>query len=93
MHPMASKPLLLTNNTQIQITLYRSPSIPLQTLTDLLSRILNRISASSLPTIVLGEDVLHHTDRIMNFMSRHGYTQRVNLPITNKGTLSDHVYF
>ena len=94
-----STTLLLSNNTQIQVTLlYRSPSIPLQTLTDLLSRVLNRISTSSLPTIILGdfnEDVLHHTEsdsRIMNFMSRHGYTQIVNLPTTNKGTLIDHVY-
>ena len=58
--------ILLTNNTQIQITLlYRSPSIPLQTFTDLLSRVLNRISTSSLPTIILGdfnEDVWHYTE-------------------------------
>ena len=92
-----STTLLLANNTQIQIALlYRSPSIPLQTLTHLLSRVLNRISTSSLPCVILGdfnEDILHHTDsRIMSFMSSHGYTQIVNSPTTNRGTLIDHIY-
>ena len=93
-----STTLLLANNAQIQIALLcRSPSVPLQTLTDLLSRVLNHISTSSLPCVILGdfnEDVLHHTDsRIMSFMSSHGYTQLVNSPTTNRGTLIDHVYF
>ena len=74
--------LLLANNTQIQIALlYRSPGIPLQALTSLLSRVLNHVSLSSLPCVIVGdfnEDVLHQIDsRILNFMSGHGYTQLV----------------
>ena len=91
-----STTILLANNRPVQIALlYRSPSVPLQTLTSLLSRVLNHISTSSLPSIVLGdfnEDVLHTDCRITSFMSSHGYTQIVNSPTTNRGTLIDHVY-
>ena len=77
--------ILLANNRPIQIALlYRSPSVPLQTLTSLLSRVLNHIS-TSLPSIVLGdfnEDILHTDCRITSFMSSHGYTQIVNSPTT-----------
>ena len=74
-----STTLLLAKNKQIQIALlYRSPSVPLQILTSLLSRVFNHISTSSLPCVILGdfnEDVLHHTNsRIVSFMSNHGYT-------------------
>ena len=52
-----STTLLLADNTQIQIELlYRSPSIPLQALTSLLSNVLNHVSVSSLPCIILGID-------------------------------------
>ena len=79
--------ILLANNTQIQIALlYRSPSVPLQALTNLLSRVLNHVSMSSIPCVILGdfnEDLLHQNDsRIVSFMSSHGYTQLVNLPTT-----------
>ena len=92
-----STTLLLAKNKQIQIALlYRSPSVPLQTLTSLLSRVLNHLSTSSLPCVILGdfnEDVLLHTNsRIVSFMSSHGYTQLVNSPTTNRGTLINHVY-
>ena len=101
MHPMAyieaiSITILLANNRPIHIALlYRSPSVPLQTLTSLLSTVLNDISTSSLPSIVLGDfnkDVLHIDCRITSFMSSHGYTQIVNSPTTNRGTLIHHVY-
>ena len=86
-----STTLLLADNTQIQIALlYRSPSIPLQALTNLLSRVLNHVSVFSLPCVILGdfnEDILHQTDsRIVSFMSSHGYTQVVNSPTTARGT-------
>ena len=79
--------LLLANNRPIQIALllYRSPSVPLQTLTSLLSRVLDHFSTSSLPSVVLGdfiEDILHTNCRIKGFMSSHGYTQIVNSPTT-----------
>ena len=92
-----STTLLLLNNMPIQIALlYRSPSIPLQALTTLLSRVLNHVSLSSLPCILLGdfnEDILHQTNSIIvSFMSSHGYTQLVKSPTTARGTLIDRVY-
>ena len=48
--------LQLPHNTQIQIALlYRSPSAPLLALTSLLSIVLNHISMSCLPCIILGD--------------------------------------
>ena len=89
--------LLLPDTTQIHVALlYRSPSVPLQTLTSLMSRVLNHVSRSSLPSVVLGdfnEDILHQSSsRVVTFMSSHGYTQVVNSPTTARGTLIDHVY-
>ena len=89
--------LLLPDTTQIHVALlYRSPSVPLQTLTSLMSRVLNHVSMSSLPSIVLGDfngDILHQSNsRVVTFMSSHGYTQVVNSPTTARGTLIDHVY-
>ena len=72
--------LQLPHNTQIQIALlYRSPSAPLLALTSLLSRVLNHVSMSCLPCIILGdfnEDIMQNNDnRIVCFMSSSGYTQ------------------
>ena len=72
--------LLLADDTRICITLlYRSPRVPLQSLTNILSRVLSHVCTSTLPHVILGdfnEDILHHTDSmIVNFMSSHGYTQ------------------
>ena len=93
-----STTLLLANNTQIQIALlYRSPSVPLQTLITTLSTIINHVSIYRLPCIILGdfnEDILQQLNgRIVTFMSNHGYTQLVTLPTTARGTLIDHVYY
>lgn len=93
-----STTLLLHNASQIQLALlYRSPSVPLETLMSLLSRVINHVKASNIPCVILGdfnEDILHHTDsRIASFMSNHGYTQLVHLPTTDRGILIDHVYY
>ena len=92
-----STTLLLANNTPIHIgLLYRSPSVPLQILTNLLSRVLEHFSVYSLPCIILGdfnENILHNCNTtILNFMSSGGYIQLVHLPTTARGTLIDHVY-
>ena len=92
-----STTFLLAGNTHIQIALlYRSPSSPFQLFTSLLTQVIHNVSLSSLPCVILGdfnEDVLHQTDsRIMSFMSSQGYTQLVNLPTTDRGTLIDHMF-
>lgn len=87
-----STTVLLAGNTHIQIALlYRSPTSPFQLFTSLFTQVVPNVSLSSLPCVILGdfnEDVLHQTDsRIVSFMSSHGYTQLVNSPTTDRGTL------
>ena len=79
--------LLLPNASQIQIVLlYRSPSVPMEALISLLSRVLNHVTVSGTARIILGdfnEDLLNHTDsRIVSLMSTYGYTQLVQSPTT-----------
>ena len=76
----------LANNTQIQIALLSS--IPSQALTNLLSRMLNHVSVSSLPCLILSdfnEDILHQSDCELY----HGYTQWLHQLLE---ALIDHVY-
>ena len=80
----------LPHNTQIQIALlYTSPSAPLT------SRVLNHVSMSYLPCIILGDfndDMQNNDNQIVTFMSSSRYTQLVKSP-TARGTLIDHVYY
>lgn len=90
--------LILPNHKQLQVTVvYRSPSVPTSILLTVMSSILNPMTSSSIPSIVLGdfnEDNLAKTDsRIANLMSHHGFLQLVQSPTTDNGTLLDHVYY
>ena len=62
----------------------------------MLSTVLNYVSMSNTPTVILGDfnhDVLDQPKSpIVNLLSTHGYTQLVNSPTTAQGTLIDHVY-
>ena len=55
------------------------------------------MSLSNLPTIILGdfnEDLSDNTNsRVLHVMSNHGYTQLVQSPTTDRGTLIDNVYY
>ena len=90
--------LSLPNAKSLQIALlYRSPSFPMQQLITMLTRILNYVSMSNTPTVILGDfndNVLEQLESpIVSLMSTHGYAQLVNSPTTAKGTLIDHVYY
>ena len=89
--------LLLPNMEYIQIALlYRPPSVPIATFVTMLTTLVTRMSMYSLRTIILGDfnEDLSDTiqSRILNVMSNHGYTQLVQSPTTDRGTLIDHVY-
>lgn len=77
--------------------LYRSPRVPLQALTVMLSELLMHASANNQPTIILGdfdENILSlHNSSIVNLMSTYGYSHLVTNPTTYQGTLIDHVYY
>ena len=90
--------LTLPNHKQIEVTLiYRSPSVPISTLLTALSSILSQLTTLCIPSIILGdfnEDLLTKSDlRLPNLMSSHGYSQLVQSPTTDNGTLIDHVYY
>ena len=90
--------LTLPNDNHMQVlALYRSPSVNLQALTNMLSRILDYVLATDMPTVILGdfnEDIVSHPDSsIVSLMSNHGFAQLVRSPTTAKGTLIDHVYY
>ena len=89
--------LILPNHKQIEVTLvYRSPSVPTSTLLTVLPSILSQLTTSSIPSIILddfNEDLLAKSDlRQPSFMSSHGFSQLVQSPTTDNGTLIDHVY-
>ena len=88
---------VLPNASHVHIVLvYRSPSVPLQTLITFLSQVLDRVSVFSIPSVVLGdfnENVLSGSDsQLIDLMSSYGYSQLVQSPTTAQGTLLDHVY-
>ena len=61
-----------------------------------MSSILSHISDSDIPSIVVGdfhEDILNVPDsRILSLMSHYGFSQLVQAPTTDRGTLIDHVH-
>lgn len=70
--------LLLPNASHFQTVLYRSPSTSLQAFVSFLSPVLNHITMSGLPTIILGDfnkDILHCDDcQFVRLLARYGYT-------------------
>ena len=76
---------------------YRSPSVPMTQLVQLITRLLQHVSATGVPTVILGDfndDVLCGLhSQLRTFMLSHGYIQLVNQPTTDRATLLDHVYF
>ena len=92
-----STTLLLPNANQMQLALlYRSPSVPFEALVGLLSRVLNHVTVSSIPCVILGDfnqNILGNSNyAIVELMGNYGYTQLVQCPTTSNGTLIDHVY-
>ena len=46
--------------------------------------------------LVLGdfnEDLIQNKTKISNYFKRHGYKQLIHQPITDQGSLLDHIYF
>ena len=89
--------LVLPSGSLIQVgVLYRSPTTSLANLNAILSKLLNQVSQSITPCIIMGdfnEDLLHKLDsRLLSYMTSHGYVQLVKSPTTANGTLIDHVY-
>ena len=82
----------------IQIAVvYRSPSVPQQVFTALLTRLLRHVSMSSEPCVILGDfncDLLNNKNTTMtSLMHSFSFTQLVTAPTTAQGTLLDHVYY
>ena len=70
--------MVLPNLTRIQIALvYRSPTVPRTAFVTLLSKLLQYVSLSNTPCVILGdfnENLLHQqTSPILSIMSKHGF--------------------
>ena len=76
-------------------TIYRSPSLNLETLLAFLDVFLSTLP-STMPTVIVGdfnENILHKDNtKLLKFMDTRGYTQHVKQSTTDTGTLIDHVY-
>ena len=88
----------LTNDFVMQlILLYRSPSVPMQSLINVMIMLFNNIDLL-LPTLVIGDFNEDLTDsetcsnRFLKFMMDNRFKQFVMTPTTDRGTMIDHVY-
>ena len=77
---------------------FRSPSVPMRQLVQLITRFFQRDSATGVPTAILGDfndyALCDHYSELQVLMVSHGYLQLVNEPgATDRATLIDHVYF
>ena len=89
---------LHVNGKCLQVALvYRSPGVPMCQFLELMTNLLECLSTTDLPSIVLGDmndDILCNIgSQLERFMLSHGYTQLVKNATTDKATLIDHVYF
>ena len=90
--------LLLPSNTYLNVVLvYRSPSSSIHIFANLLTTLLQNQSFLTVPTVIMGDfndDIFNKLDsRIFNLMSTNGFKQLVSKPMTDRGTLIDHIYY
>ena len=93
-----SATLQILNAGSLQIAMvYRSPSVPQQVFTPVLSRLLRHVSICTTPCVILGDfncDILNNLNSsVTSFMYSFGFRQLVTVPTTAQGTLIDHVYY
>ena len=82
--------LLLPSGSLLQVgVLYRSPCTSLGNLNAILSKLLDHVTKSITPCIIMGdfnEDLLQKLDsRLLSSMTRHEYVQLVQSPTTANG--------
>lgn len=76
-------------------TVYRSPSLSLDNLLTFLDTFLSTLP-SDMPTVIVGdfnENLRLRSDtKLLQYMHTHKFTQHVQQPTTDRGTLIDHIY-
>ena len=63
-----------------------------------INAVINHVNCFALPTLILGDfnlDLLscNNDRRLINFMTINNFTQIVNEPTTDRGSLIDHIYY
>ena len=76
------------------LTVYRRPQQPLATFLSLFGNYLTSLP-QIVPTIIFGDfnEGLLTSSRVLQFMSSIGFSQLVQVPITDSGSLLDHIYY
>ena len=88
-----------TGGQMYVITVYRRPQLPFRTFLHLLADYLCHINHQELPTILLGdfnENLILESSMstaLLEFLSTLKFTQLVNAPTTDSGSLLDHIYW
>ena len=91
--------LQLPNLSHVAIVLiYRPPSSTIDALLNVVGAAINCVSSFGLPTFIMGDfniDLLSQNfdRRLINILSVNNFTQLVNSPTTDRGSLIDHIYF
>ena len=78
------------------LTVYRHPQQPVTTFLSLMNKLISNLP-QIVPTIILGDfndDLLSTSasSRLLQFMSSKGFSQLVQAPTTDSGSLLDHIY-
>ena len=78
------------------VLIYRPVSYTTSVFLKELCKVLKIVQKPGISTIICGdfnENILKQESSIQNFMEQHGFTQIVDNPTTDGGTLIDHVYY
>ena len=80
------------------VVVYRRPQLPLRSLLSLLEDYLGDLPHQTMPTVIVGdfnENLLSSPSSsvLLQFMASQGFTQLVQAPTTDSGSLLDHIYY
>ncbi len=101
-HPHSLEVVSIVVNTRSNlqmcvVAVYHRPQLPISSFLPLLDSYLNHVTHQAMATVILGdfnENLRSCTNsRLLQFMSSIGFSQLVQHPTTDSGSLLDHIYY